>query len=148
MRALRSLLVLGCLFLASGCGEKSKVEGGTSGRPGAGSGGLDANGGGSASSGAGGQLVGGNGGNAGSGGAGGATDPYEGYPDWVSACVFNRYIAPCPSCLDPQCVVCTYGTDEEIEQTGAVCSATAQTYALYCDCTSCATSAGGACRYP
>lgn len=160
MRAVLILFVVGCFSLASGCGEKGGGDGSggqpsTGGQASTGSGPSDGETGGNSSGGAatggtGGTTSGGAGGVGGAppGGTGGVADPYEGYPDWVQDCASQRITKPCPSCLDPECIVCTYGTDEEIEDTEAVCSAPSTDYAAYCDCVGCANSMGGVCRFP
>jgi hypothetical protein len=156
MRAVLILSLVGCVALASGCGEKSPGTSGQSGIGSAPSGGSATGGSATGGSATGGSATGGSGGTTGgvSGvggvpeGTGGFPDPYEGYPDWVRGCAASRNLAQCPSCLTPECIVCTYGTDEEIEDTESRCTESAQAYADYCDCAACANSVGGACRFP
>jgi hypothetical protein len=170
-RLAASLLLVGYCSLIAACGEKNGVDAASGGQPGTGAAPSDGDSGGTSSGGStggastggassGGASTGGSGGvstggesSGGSGGegpdgTGGAADPFEGYPDWVPACVAQRGIAQCPSCMDPECIVCTYGTDEEIADSEASCTATPDAYADYCDCAGCTNSMGGACRYP
>lgn len=156
---------LGCLALASACagqddgdgagGQSGTSHGGAGGHSTGGAGGLTSGGattGGSSGAtigGTGGTTMGGNGaGGSPSSSTGGFPDPFEGYPDWVQGCLASRHLAQCPSCLTPECIVCTYGTDAEIAETESTCTETPDAYAFYCDCVGCDNSAGGVCRYP
>jgi hypothetical protein len=75
-------------------------------------------------------------------GAGGSSDPFAGWPDWVPACVSMR-AQLCSLCAYPECVVCVYGTDEEIEQTGVVCDDTEENYRMYCSEEGCVSGVSG-----
>jgi len=144
MRVGAGLLVVVCgLSLGDGCGggpgeqddsgsggsgndsgSGSSLSGGQSGGSQSGGTGGSASEGGATSDGAGGT------GGAGTGGAGGA----PAWPDWVSDCVSFR-AQLCSLCAYPECVMCVYGTDEEIAETGVVCNDTEENYRMYCnDC--------------
>lgn len=139
-------------------GQQSTGSGPSDGSTGGSSSGGESSGGAPSSGGSGGESTSGGGsstgGQAGGGaggepaGTGGFPNPFEGYPEWVQGCAASRALAQCPSCLTAECIVCTYGTDDEIEETESSCTETAQAYASYCDCASCENSVGGACRYP
>lgn len=49
--------------------------------------------------------------------------------------------------MEPECIVCTYGTDEEIAESEAECTESDSAYAAYCDCASCENTSG-TCRFP
>lgn len=162
-RASTAILLATVFVCASACGESSDGDAATGGQPSTGSGPSDGNSGGASSGGtpsggsggaeSGGQSSGGasTGGDSGAGGAapgtGGTANPFEGYPDWVPACAVQRGIAQCPSCMEPECIVCTYGTDEEIAESEAECTESDSAYAAYCDCASCENTSG-TCRFP
>ena len=168
MRGALVSFAIGCLALAAACGEQGNGDGngaggsgsgtshgGAGGQSSGGAGGLTSGGattggtGGATMGGTGGATMGANGaGGAPAGGSGGFPDPFEGYPDWVQGCLASRHLAACPSCLTPECIVCTYGSDAEIAETESNCTETPDTYAHYCDCVSCDNSVDGVCRYP
>jgi len=109
-------------------GSSASLSGGQSGRSESGGSGGSPSDGGATNAGAGGSD-GGTGG-IGTGGAAGA----PAWPDWVSDCVFFR-AQLCSLCAYPECVMCVYGTDEEIAETGVVCNDTEEHYRMYCsDC--------------
>ncbi len=80
-------------------------------------------------SGSGGGAGGGAGGGDSTGGAAGSPT----WPDWAGICVSMRAQLGC-LCYSLECVTCVYGTDEEIQQTGVVCSDTDENYRSYCAC--------------
>jgi hypothetical protein len=135
----------------SALGSGGQATGGGQGIGGSGTGGSGIGGNiGSGGSGTGGNVGSGGSGTGGGGigaaggapdsGAGGTAGPWDAWPDWVPACVGMR-AQLCSLCAYPECVMCVYGTDEEIEQTGVVCDDTEENYRLYC--TGC--DAGGSC---
>ena len=54
-------------------------------------------------------------------------------PAWAGGCLVTR-LAGCSTCQDYECVMCVYGTDEEIAEAGIVCADTAENYRRYCSC--------------
>jgi len=110
-----------------------------------GAGGSAAGGGASGGAASGGGL---GGGGAPPNGAGGTANPFDGYPGWVKSCYGGR-IQQCTSCLSPECIVCIFGTDQDIEGTGVSCDEPVSEYQRYCSCGFSCTSSGIArpCRY-
>lgn len=111
-------------------GSGGQQTGGSSGTPAGGSSGTPTGGSG-ATAGSGGASGGSSTGGAGGEGTGG--DPRSDWPDWVPSCVSMRGQL-CSLCAYPECVMCVYGTDEEIAETGVVCGDTEENYREYCRC--------------
>jgi hypothetical protein len=65
--------------------------------------------------------------------AGGGTDSE--WPAWIEQCKPLRN-ALCGDCTTPECLVCIYGTDQEIESTGVSCDEDPRNYKDYCTCAS------------
>lgn len=107
----------------SGGGQSS---GGTSSGGGGGSGGAAGNGTGGPGTGG---ATGGTSSDGGSPGSGGA----PAWPSWVYDCVSARQLR-CSVCIRPDCVMCVYGSDAELEQTGVICSEAEADYRDYCNC--------------
>jgi hypothetical protein len=109
---------------------------GHSGASGAGSGGGRGGSAGGPTSGDGGTANGGagapSGGQASGNGGGGADSEW---PAWVEQCKPLRN-ALCGDCTTPECLVCIYGTDEELESTGVSCDEDPRNYKDYCTCVS------------
>jgi len=55
------------------------------------------------------------------------------WPTWVGQCQQLR-AAKCGDCNTPDCVVCIYGTDEELASTGVTCDEPLRNYKEYCSC--------------
>lgn len=140
--------------LGCGCGNDDSSGGGSSGSSalsgaptgghsgaagqspaaGAGSGGHSGGAGGVPNSGASGGANGGagapSGGHASGNGGGGAETEW---PAWVQSCKPLRN-AICGDCTSSECLVCIYGTDEELQSTGVSCDQDPRNYKDYCTC--------------
>ena len=130
-------------------GDAGSLSGGSAsgGVSSGGAGGSAAGGGASGGAASGGGL---GGGGAPPNGTGGTASPFDGYPSWVRGCYGDR-AQQCTSCLSPECIVCIYGTDQDIEETGVSCDEPVSEYQRYCSCLSfsCTSNAGLAlpCKY-
>jgi len=76
----------------------------------------------------------------GNAGAGGKAQ----WPTWVPQCTAIRG-SLCGNCATPECLVCIYGTDEELASTGVTCDKGEQQYKEYCTCV--VTGCPVPCRY-
>jgi hypothetical protein len=127
-------------------GDAGSLNGGSAsgGVSSGGAGGSAAGGGASGGAASGGGL---GGGGAPPNGTGGTANPFDGYPGWVKGC-FNSRADLCTSCLSPECIVCAFGTDQDIEETGVSCDEPVSEYQRYCSCGfGCESGNGGICRY-
>jgi hypothetical protein len=144
LRTLSWLLVIGGFLLGSGCSPGAATDSGND-SGGSATGGSATGGSATGGSATGGSATGGDPGADGGAppaGSGGTSNPLAAYPDWVPACMQSRHLAPCPSCLDPDCIVCAWGTDEEVAAAGAECDSP-ENYDGACSCGSgCGTGAG------
>lgn len=90
--------------------------------------------GGRSAGGAGGAANGGAGGPNGGQSAGNASGGADSeWPKWVDECRALRNFQ-CGDCTTPECLVCIYGTDEELQATGVSCDEDPRSYKRYCDC--------------
>jgi hypothetical protein len=130
----RLALILVVALGALGCGDSAGHPSG-SGSAGASQAGSSAGGtsnvghGGTDAAGAAGAAV------SGSGGTSSAAGGQRQWPEWVAQCRVLRN-ALCGDCTSPECLLCIYGTDEELQSTGVSCTADPRLYKEYCTCPS------------
>lgn len=86
----------------------------------------------SAGGGGGGEGVG-TGAGAGSGGQASVGGGQTQWPDWVGQCLAIR-AERCDGCFSQACLVCVYGTDQEIASTGVSCDEPLRNYKEACNC--------------